>query len=61
MLMSGGGGWLGGEGVVVLICPLNGVASLGVAVWRLGPGLLDGLRRPDVLRCLWASGRGVCP
>ena len=36
------GGWLGGKGVVVLICPPNGVASLGVAVWCLGLGLLDG-------------------
>ena len=37
-----GGGWLGGEGVLVLICPPNGAASLGVAVWGLGLGLLDG-------------------
>ena len=38
----GGGSWLGGEGVVVLICPPNGVASSGVAVRGLGLGLLDG-------------------
>ena len=38
----GGGGWLGGEAVVVLICPRNRVASLGVAVWHLGLALLDG-------------------
>ena len=37
-----GGPWLGGEGVVVLVCPPNGVASLGVAVRGLGLGLLDG-------------------
>ena len=35
---GGGGGWFGDEGVVVLICPPNGVASLsvlrsGVLVW----------------------------
>ena len=43
MLVSrGGGAWLGGEGVLVLICPPNGVASLGVAVWGLGLDLLDG-------------------
>ena len=36
------GHWLGGEGVVILICPPNGVASLGVAVRGLGLGLLDG-------------------
>ena len=44
MLVStgGGGNWLGGEGVVVLVCPPNGVASLGVAVRGLGLGLLDG-------------------
>ena len=29
----GEGPWLGDEGIVVLICPANGVASLGVAVW----------------------------
>ena len=58
MLVSrgGGGGWLGGEGVVVLICPANGVASLGVAVRGLGLGLLDGQCRLDVLWCLWAQG-----
>ena len=38
----GGGGWFGDEGVVVLICPPHGVAWLGVAVWGLGLGLLDG-------------------
>ena len=38
----GGGAWLGGEGVVVLVCPPNGVASLNVAVWGLGLGLLHG-------------------
>ena len=37
-----GGARLGGEGVVVLVCPPNGVASLGVAVRGLGLGLLDG-------------------
>ena len=43
MLVSGWGGpWLGGEDAVVLVCPRNGVASLGVAVWGLGLGLLDG-------------------
>ena len=43
MLVSrGGGGWLGGDDVVVLVCPPNGVASLGVALWGLGLGLLDG-------------------
>ena len=43
MLVSrGGGGWLGGECVVVLVCPPNGVASLGVAVRGLGLGLLVG-------------------
>ena len=43
MLVSrGGGAWLGSEGVVVLICPPNGVAPLGVAVRGLGLGLLDG-------------------
>ena len=43
MLVSwGGGGRLGGEGVMVLVCPPNGVASLGVAVRGLGLGLLDG-------------------
>ena len=39
---GGGGGCLGGEGVVVLICPPNGVASLGVALRGLGLCLLDG-------------------
>ena len=38
----GGGGGLGGEGVVVLVCPPNRVASLGVALRGLGLGLLDG-------------------
>ena len=43
MLVSRGGApGLGGEGVVVLVCPPNGVASLGVAVRGLGLGLLDG-------------------
>ena len=37
-----GGPWLGGEGVVVLICLPKGVASLGVAVRGLALGLLDG-------------------
>ena len=37
-----GGGWLGGEGVVVFVCPPNCVASLGVAVRGLNLGLLDG-------------------
>ena len=40
--VQGGGAWLGGEGVVVMICPPNGVASLGVAVRGLGLGMLDG-------------------
>ena len=40
--LEGGGLVLGGEGVVVLVCPPNGVASLGVAVRGLGVGLLDG-------------------
>ena len=39
---GGGGGWVGGDGVVVLICPSNGVAWLGVAVWGLCLGLLVG-------------------
>ena len=52
----GGGGWVGGEGVVVLTCPPNGVASLGVAVRGLGLGLLDPQRGPDVLRCLLVYG-----
>ena len=34
--------WLGGEGVVVLMCPPDGVASLGVAVRGSGLGLVDG-------------------
>ena len=43
VLVSGRGGpRLGGEGVVVLVCPPNGVASLGVAVRGSGLGLLDG-------------------
>ena len=42
LVSRGGGGWSGGEGVVVLICQPNAVASLGVAVWGLGLGLLDG-------------------
>ena len=33
---------MGGEGVVVLVCPPYGVAPLGVAVRGLGLGLLDG-------------------
>ena len=37
-----GGPRLRGEGVVVLVCPPNGVGSLGVAVRGLGLGLLDG-------------------
>ena len=40
--VQGGGSWLGVESVMVLVCPPNGVASLGVAVGGLGPGLLDG-------------------
>ena len=52
---------LGGEGVVVLISPPYDVASLAVAVRGLGLGLLDGQGCPDVLRCLWVYGRGVCP
>ena len=51
LLRLGGGRWcwcleggppvLGGEGVMVLVCPANGIASLGVAVRGLGLGLLD--------------------
>ena len=37
-----GGAWLGGEGVLVFVCPPNGVASLAVAVRSGGLGLLDG-------------------
>ena len=60
MLVSrGGGGWLGDEGVVVLVCPPNGAASLGVAVRGLGLGLLDGEGGLDVLCCLWVYGCGV--
>ena len=59
--MGGGGGWLGGKGVVVLVRPPNGVASLGVAMRGLGPGLLDGQCGLDVLRCLWVHGYGVRP
>ena len=40
--VSRGGPRLGGEGVMVLVCPPNGVASLGVAVRGFGLGLLDG-------------------
>ena len=63
MLVSrgGGGGWLGGEGVLVFICPQNGVATLRFAVRGLGLGLLDGECGPDVLRCLLVHGCGVCP
>ena len=39
---EGGGGRFGSEGVMVSVCPPNGVASLGVAVRGLGLGLLDG-------------------
>ena len=56
-----GGPWLWGEGVVVLICPPNAVASLGVAVLGLCLGLLDGQRGPDILCCLWVYGCGVRP
>ena len=42
LVSRGEGGWLEGEGVVVLICQVNGVASLGVAVWSLDLGVLDG-------------------
>ena len=35
------GGLVRGEAVVVLMCPRNGVASLGVAMWGLALGLLD--------------------
>ena len=41
LVSSRGGPRLGGEGVVVLVCPPNCVASLGVAVRGLGLGLLD--------------------
>ena len=37
-----GGPRLVGEGIVVLVCPPIGVASLGDAVRGLGLGLLDG-------------------
>ena len=57
----GGGGWLGVEGVVVSIWPPYGVASLRVAVWGLDLGLLNGEGGLDVLSCLWAYGRCVCP
>ena len=53
--------WFGGEGVVVFICPPYGVASLGLAMWGLGLGFLDGQGGIDVLRCLWIYSRGVCP
>ena len=43
MLVSRGGApCLGGEGVMVFVCPPNGVALLGVAMGGLGLGLLDG-------------------
>ena len=43
MLVSrGGGAWLGGEAVVVLVCPPNGVAPFSVAMRGLGLSLLDG-------------------
>ena len=61
LVSRGGGAWLGGEGVVVLTCLPNDVASLGVAVRGLNLGLLAGKSAPDALRCLWAYGRGVCP
>ena len=38
----GGGGLQGDEGAVVLICPPNGVAPLGVSMCGLGLGLQDG-------------------
>ena len=57
----GGGGWLGGEGVVVLVCRPHVVASLGVAARGLGLGLLDGLSGRDGLRCLRVYGCGVRP
>ena len=40
--LGGGGGWLKVEGVVILVCRPNGVASLGIAVRGPGLGLLDG-------------------
>ena len=46
---------------MVLVCPPNRVASLGVAVWGLGVRLLDPKGGPAVLRCLWVYGRGVSP
>ena len=46
---------------MVLVCPPNGVAPLGVAVRGLGLGLLDGWGVLDVLRCLWVYGCGVRP
>ena len=53
MLVSGGGGgWLGGDGFVVLICSPEGAASLDIALWGLGLRLLDGWCGPDVLSCL---------
>ena len=46
---------------MVLICPSNGVASLGVAVRGLALGLLDKDCGFDFLRCLWVYGCGVRP
>ena len=42
VFVSRGGAWLGGEGIVVLTCPPNGVALVGAALWGLGLSLLDG-------------------
>ena len=44
----GGGGWLQGEGVVILVCPPNGVSSFGVVVRGLGLGWLAIGWGPDV-------------
>ena len=40
--VQGGGSRLGSENVVGLVWPPTGVASLGVALWGWGLGLLDG-------------------
>ena len=42
LLSRGWGARLGGEGVVILVCPPKGVASFGVAERGLGLGLLNG-------------------
>ena len=42
VVVQGEDTWLGGDSVVVLVCPSNDVASWGVVVWGLGLRLLDG-------------------